>query len=412
VTLRRTQAAGARCLLRRRALALLACTAGCAWGTARAAAADSTAPVLRIGPGQALKTPSAAAAVAPSGAVVEIEAGDYVGDVAVWTQERLTLRAVGGPVQLAAGGSAAEGKAIWVLRGGRFDIEGIHFTGARVAASNGAGIRLENGQLLVRHCRFTDNENGILTSNFRTVELDVQQCEFGHNGHGDGQSHNLYAGSIGRLAVTGSWFHHARRGHLIKSRAAHNEVRYSLLADGEGGQASYELEFPSGGVAIAVGNLIEQAATTQNPHLVSYGVEGLTWERNELFLVHNTLVDRRSDGGVFLRVAPGAGTLHCLNNLLLGKGVAGPALGEEAQGNFRVTPGDLVANKQGGLTLGPKAYARGRSVHPRVTGQADLAPTHQYAHPSAMVRLTPPARDPGAFQRLARARTGQPLTRP
>jgi hypothetical protein len=362
--------------------------------------------VLRIGPGQALKTPSAAAAVAPNGAVVEIEAGDYVGDVAVWTQERLTLRAVGGPVQLAAGGSAAEGKAIWVLRGGRFDIEGIHFTGARVAARNGAGIRLENGQLLVRHCRFTDNENGILTSNFRTVELDVQQCEFGHNGHGDGQSHNLYAGSIGRLAVTGSWFHHARRGHLIKSRAAHNEVRYSLLADGAGGQASYELEFPSGGVAVAVGNLIEQGATTQNPHLVSYGVEGYGWERNELFLVHNTLVDGRSTGGVFVRVAPGVADVHALNNLLIGPGISGPHLGDEARGNFRAAGGDLARAAMGEPTLRRQAYARGRAVALTGAALADLSPTHQYSHPMSTIKLASKAKDPGAFQFAARAKAG------
>jgi hypothetical protein len=238
-----------------------------------------------------------------------------------------------------------------------------------------------------------DNENGILTSNFADVELDVQHCEFGHNGHGDGQSHNLYAGSIGRLRVLGSWFHHAREGHLIKSRAAHNEVRYSLLADGEGGQASYELEFPSGGVAIVVGNLIEQAQTTRNPHLVSYGVEGYGAGPHRLLMAHNSLFDRRP-GGTFLRVAPGSVDVQCSNNLLLGSGLAGPWLGDEDQGNYRVTPGDLQADTQGALRLRPRAHARGRGVKL----PPELQPTHQYRHVLQAVKLARPARDPGAFQ--------------
>jgi len=378
---------------RRQALACMALAPWAASAQATPRSGDASA-VLRVGPGHALRTPSAAAAVATDGAVVEIEAGTYPGDAAVWLQDRLTLRAVGGRVSLPAAGRAAEGKATWVLRGGQFDIEGIDFSGSRVSARNGAGIRLERGQARVRGCRFIDNQNGILTSNFADVELDVLHCEFGHNGHGDGQSHNLYAGSIGRLRVQGSWFHHAREGHLIKSRAAHTEVRYSLLADGDGGQASYELEFPSGGVAIVVGNLIEQAPTTRNPHLVSYGVEGYGERANRLVLAHNSLFDRRP-GGIFLRVAPGEVEVQCVNNLLLGTGAAGPWLGDEAQGNYRITAGDLQADARGEPRLRPRAHARGRSVKL----PPELRPTHQYRHALAMVPLPRPASDPGAFQR-------------
>jgi len=381
-------------VLRRRQA--LACLALAPWATsARTPPTSANAPaVLRVGPGHTLRTPAAAAAVATDGALVEIEAGNYPGDAAVWLQNRLTLRAVGGRVGLPAAGRAAEGKATWVLRGGQFDIEGIDFSGSRVAARNGAGIRLERGQARVRNCSFIDNENGILTSNFPDVELDVLNCEFGHNGHGDGQSHNLYAGSIGRLRVEGSWFHHAREGHLIKSRAAYTEVRYSLLADGDGGITSYELEFPSGGVAVAVGNFIEQAASTRNPHLVSYGVEGYGWPTNRLTLTHNTLFDRRNRGGIFLRVAPGQVEVLCANNLLLGGGVAGPWLGDETRGNYRITAGDLEQGAQGTPRLRQRAHPRGRAVKLPV-GQT---PTHQYRHTAQSVALARSPRDPGAFQ--------------
>lgn len=394
---------------RREALVGLAAWAGsAAWvGLAGLATVARAAPptrlpadpaeVLRVGPGRALPTPSAAARVAQAGAVVEIDAGNYEGDVAVWTQPALTLRAVGGPVRLHAAGRAAEGKAIWVLRGGRFDIEGIAFHGTRVAARNGAGIRLEQGQARLRHCRFIDNENGILTSNFRSVTLDLAHCEFGHNGHGDGQSHNLYAGAIGRLTASACWFHHARSGHLLKSRAAYNELRCNLLTDGDGGRASYELEFPSGGVAVVVGNVLEQAATTQNPHLVSYGVEGLGDTAHALVLAHNTLVNRRASG-MFLRVSPGRVLLRTANNLLLGPGSPGPQLDDRALGNWTFAAQDAQAAP---WAQAMPAAARGRAValgDETVAGYAVLLrPDRQYLHPlQTMARAD--ASDPGAVQ--------------
>ena len=85
----------------------------------------STTPdqVLRVGPGRALTSPSAAARIARDGATVLIDPGDYLGDVAVWTQDRLTLRGHGGRARLHAAGRAAEGKAIWVIRGNDVLIE-------------------------------------------------------------------------------------------------------------------------------------------------------------------------------------------------------------------------------------------------------------------------------------------------
>ena len=48
---------------------------------------------LRVGSGASLRVPSAAARVARDGDVVEIECGVY-DDVAVWTQNDLTIRFV------------------------------------------------------------------------------------------------------------------------------------------------------------------------------------------------------------------------------------------------------------------------------------------------------------------------------
>jgi len=165
--------------------------------------ASGTARILRVGPQLAIRTIAAAAALARDGDIIEIEAGDYMGDVAIWTQNKLTLRGVGGRPRLIAAGASAEQKAIWVVRGGDITVENIEFTGARVPDKNGAGIRFERGRLIVRNCHFHDNENGILTGG-GDGELDIEDSEFGHNGRSEGHNHNIYIGrsrSCASLAV-------------------------------------------------------------------------------------------------------------------------------------------------------------------------------------------------------------------
>src|SRR5437899_1894110 len=81
------------------------------------ACASAEAEPLRVGPGRELLRPSDAARAARDGDTVEIDAADYDGDVAVWTQSHLTLRGIGGRARLQANGASAEGKAIWVIKG-------------------------------------------------------------------------------------------------------------------------------------------------------------------------------------------------------------------------------------------------------------------------------------------------------
>ena len=130
--------------------------------------------------------------------------------------------------------------------------------------------------------------------------------------------------NAGKQPVTllpgGSYFHHANVGHLLKSRAAENHIFYNRLTDEIGGKASYELEFPNGGVAYVVGNVIQQSSTTENPNIISYGAEGNLWPANALYLVNNTLVDNRPQSGVFLSVRQGLGAITAVNNLLVGQG--------------------------------------------------------------------------------------------
>lgn len=299
--------------------------------------------ILRVGRGRAIDSIAKAARLASTSSVIEVEAGDYLGDVAVWQQDGLTIRAVGGRVRLVALGASAEGKGIWVVRAEGMLIEGFDFEGAAVPSRNGAGIRFDRGSLLVRDCTFKRNEMGFLTNNDPSSVLEIDNCEFSHNHRPDGHNHNLYVGQIAKLTVKNSYFHHAHTGHLLKSRAAENYIVNNQITDEVGGTASYELEFPNGGIAHVQGNLIAQNTSTENEHLVSFGAEGYKWPRNEIHLENNTLVNPLVNGGVFLRVAPGADLIRGVNNRLVGAGTLETAGTGEYRNNVKISLKDFVA---------------------------------------------------------------------
>jgi len=358
--------------------------------------------VIAVGPARAVKSLAQAARVAGNGDTLEVDAGDYMGDVAVWTQDRLTIRASGGRVRLIADGRHVEGKGIWVVRGGDMQVEGIDFSGARVVHRNGAGIRFERGRLRLRDCGFFDNENGILTAGDPQAELEITGCEFGHNGFGDGYSHNLYVGPIGKLTVSGSYFHHARVGHLLKSRAAENHILYNRLTDEEGGRASYELEFPNGGIARVLGNIIGQGTRTENPVLVSYGAEGYLARRNLLYLVNNTLVDDRVEGGVFLALRAGERTLVAINNLLLGSTGLESAGAGDYRNNLFVGRSDCVDADGHDYRLRSSSAFVGRALRIEAQGGFDLTPRLDYAHPRRTRPIAARLLQPGALQTTGR----------
>lgn len=366
------------------------------------------AATLRVGKEpHELRSISDAAALAKDGDVVEIEAGDYAGDVAIWTQRKLAIRAVDGPVRINAMGMSAEGKAIWVMRGGEFSVEGIEFSNTKVPDRNGAGIRLESGMLTVRKCRFLENQNGILVANKPDISLFIHDSEFGHNGDSTGQTHNLYVGRIARLVVTGSYFHHAKVGHLLKSRAASNYIAYNRLTDEPGGKASYELEFPDGGVAVVVGNLIQQEATTDNSAVVSYGAEG-THAQNALYLSHNTLVNDRPNGGDYVVVRKGEPRVVAYNNLLVGGKMWKLPAGSVEQGTVMTSWEDFALAvrqdfrpKRAAKWLGKAVTIPAGTLPPAlVDAGMSLTPQAEFVPPVGLRKLAAVPANPGFSQQI------------
>ena len=318
----------------------------------------ATAATLVVGKDAPIRTVAEAAERARDGDTVEILSGEYAGDVTVWLQKRLTIRGIGRTPVLRADSRSAEGKAIWVFRDGDFVVENIAFEGARVAGLNGAGIRFERGKLTVRRCRFTDNENGLLTANFADNELTIEDSEFSRAPHDRGSlKHLLYVGRIGRFTLTGSRFHQGFEGHLVKSRAREKHISYNLLYDGPDGRAAYELEFPDGGIAYVVGNVIGQSSATTNTAVVAV----------------NTLT-----------IGPGLFALGARGRFHANFPVLARELGDSAALDFR---------------LGPDSPLHAAGVVPPVVDGRSLAPEAEFELPIGTTRLIPRNTwTPGAFQ--------------
>lgn len=356
-----------------------------------------------VGPGERVQTITEAARIARDGEVIEIRPGDYRRQPAIWTQNNLVIRGLGERPVMIADGTNAEGKAIWVVRGGRIRIENVEFRGARVPDGNGAGIRFEKGHLSLKRCAFFDNEMGLLTANEESMSLEISDSEFGSAPTHPGQLHHLlYVGTIGKFTLSGSHFFGGFLGHLVKSRARESHVLYNMLVDGAEGRAGYELEFPNGGMAYVVGNSIGQSAQSDNPVIVAYGTEGRRWPDNALYFVHNTLLND-AENGTFLRIwadnFPIGAEAWVVNNLMVGQGILAPIGRGRFEGNVRADKVDLI--RVGGVPL------RLTTSHPlrgtiRMPGSArgfDLAPSAEFVYPVGTRSISlSNALAPGAFQ--------------
>jgi len=363
--------------------------------------------LIRVGPHQPLTRVAAAARIANSGDVIEVDAGEYVDDSASWPQSNLTIRATGGRARMIQHGPGAEGKAIWVFKGDNVTVENIEFSGAHGFDMNAAGIRHEGGRLTVRNCLFEDNQMGLLTWNNELAELNVENSEFRGNAvaanyrRGDSIGHQIYVGTIARFTLRESFVHRGAFGHLVKSRARENLIVNNRIADGVAGKASYELEFPNGGIAYVLGNIIQQSAQTENSQLISYGAEGYRWPHDEIYVVNNTLVDDLPRDGVLLRVARGASRVVLVNNLMLGNATLATEKGWEFRSNMVAKPADFASASNGDYRLRSSSALVGKGIEPGAANGVSLRLDREYDHPLQGRRLSAGPLSPGALQSVA-----------
>ncbi len=347
------------------------------------ATTSAAADTLQVGADKTYTLPSQAAAAANDGDVIEIDAGDYSGDVAFWAPNNLTIRGVGGRAHLIAAGNHAGGKGIWVIQGDDTVIESIEFSDASVPDENGAGIRQEGTNLTVRDCYFHDNQNGILTGADDDSDIVVERSIFANNGFGDGYTHNMYIGNVRSFTIRNSYVHHAVIGHNVKSRANLNYILYNRIMDESDGVASRQIDLPNAGRSYIIGNLIQQGPVATSSQIVGYGSEGASNPDHDLYVINNTIVNERSTG-TFIDLSSVTTAAVIRNNIFVGPGtrIAGPA---DSGGNFDgATDGDPLltnlATYDYHLLSGSPAADSG--IEPGTGAGFDLSPTSHYLHPA------------------------------
>jgi hypothetical protein len=171
------------------------------------------------------------------------------------------------PGQVTFDRAICEGKAALVLRGRAASIDGIIFQGMAVPDGNGAGIRLEKGNLAVTRSIFRNSEQGILTASDASSSVNVDQSTFSGLGRCDrglACAHSIYIGDYGSLSVTKSRFEQGRGGHYVKSRAARINIRDNAFDDSRGKETNYMIDLPNGATGSITGNSFVQGANKEN----------------------------------------------------------------------------------------------------------------------------------------------------
>jgi len=358
---------------------------------------DSPQSTIMVGPGKDYLTPSAAAQIAVDGDLIQIAAGVYSGDVVVWRQNNLTIRGVGGRPQIRANGANAEGKGTWIIKGANTTIENIEFSGATVPDQNGAAIRQEGAGLIIRHCFFHDNENGVLTGGNPASNVLIEYSEFYRNGFGDGYTHNMYIGEVNSFTLRFSYVHQAKTGHNVKSRARVNYILYNRIMDEQDGTSSYDIDLPNGGTAFVIGNSIQQGTKTDNPTMLSFGAEGLHYSPNALYVVNNTFVNDLHSGR-FIFAQPNTNEVKVVNNIFYG---GGDVVNRQAElkTNLIGTYPKFLNPGEYDYHLKAKSPAIDAGSNPGSVGNFHLTPAAHYIHPmKAQKRITIRKIDIGAYE--------------
>jgi len=351
-----------------------------------------------------------ALAKAQDGDTIELLPGHYTSGRLLIDNRRLSFKGVsdaaGRKPRIDGERTLVGDNALWTVRGGQVSIRNLEFRGARAASGEGSGVRLEGGELQVRDSVFQDNEYGIHALNDPQARLSIANSEFGLAPKVVGALyHLLNVGRIASLEVIGSRFQQGFEGHLIKTRARENSIRYNFIHDGRRGGASYEIEIAAGGLATVLGNVIGQGSETQNPVMVAYATELPVWDQNRLHVVHNTFIHYGWVPAWFVRVIdknlPPQTEVVALNNLLAGFGLLWPAISGQTGGNRHVFIGALRDASTYSFELDLASSWRGSAVDLLSMGLAQWVPRGEFEWPVGVTPLQPaPLRwSPGAYQR-------------
>jgi hypothetical protein len=259
--------------------------------------------VLTVGAGQQFASLNAALAVSKDGDVIAVQAGTYTNDISTVTHS-VTIEGVGGLAHFQSTGLIANDKAILIDDAANLTIQNLEFSGAQVWDSNGAGIRYEAGNLVVKNSYFHDNQDGILGGAITGGNVTIDGSTFTHNGAGDGQTHAVYLGMINKLTVTNSFFQDQLGGSDVKSRAATTLVDHNQFIDNPLGDTNYQVDLPNGGNDTVSNNVILKSFTPENRAIIHFGGE-VANPVGSLLVQNNQFYALRDPSVIVMDQAPG-----------------------------------------------------------------------------------------------------------
>jgi hypothetical protein len=212
-------------------------------------------------------------------------------DCAVQKAGSITYRAAV-PGQSVLDGVPCQDKAALVLAGRSARVEGLVFANQHVSDYNGAGIRLERGDLAVSQSWFRDSQQGILANADPSASITIDKSTFIRLGTCDGSggcAHSIYIGNFASLTVTRSRFEKGTGGHYVKHRGAKVAILDNSFDDTGGFETNYMIDLPNGSTGRIAGNWFVQGKSKDNhsafivvgANNAQHSSDGLTIEDNE-----------------------------------------------------------------------------------------------------------------------------------
>ncbi|OYY89975.1 MAG: hypothetical protein B7Y45_09640 [Sphingomonas sp. 28-66-16] len=198
-------------------------------------------------------------------ATILIAPGTYR-QCAIQQAGHITFKAVQ-PGSVIFDGVACEGKAALVLRGEGSVVDGIIFRNIRVGDGNGAGIRIEIGDLTVRNAMFLDSQEGILGGTSGAQVVTIDRSTFAGLGQCDETpdcAHSVYLASQGKVTITNSRFERGRGGHYVKLRVPNVSITDNSFDDTSGHKTNYMIDLPEGATGLIARNTFVQGPDKEN----------------------------------------------------------------------------------------------------------------------------------------------------
>ncbi|WP_333571143.1 right-handed parallel beta-helix repeat-containing protein [Sphingomonas sp.] len=252
----------------------------------------AAAPFTIAQTGQGFPTLAAAVeAVRDGTATILIAPGTYHQCV-VQAGGRITYKAVQ-PGTAIFERTVCEDKAAFVLRGRGSAVDGVVFRKLRVRDGNGAGIRIEMGDLTVTRSTFLDSQEGILGGGHPTVRsITIDRSSFAGLGQCDESpncAHSVYLSIDGLVTITRSRFERGAGGHYVKLRARRVAITGNSFDDSWGRKTNYMIDLSEGGTGTIAQNMFVQGRDKENRSgLIVVAAEARTYPTDGLRVEGNT----------------------------------------------------------------------------------------------------------------------------